>query len=152
MLLIDSGKNKKDEKILTRKEARKQAFFILFEQAVQPKPAQEAFDDAAEARDFALKPFIKALVTGVESNNEKIDQEIKGNLKGWSLSRISKISLAILRLSVYEILFEPTIPVGVTINEAVELAKEYGSKDDAPYINGVLSAIEKTAQYKKTAT
>lgn len=134
---------------MTRKEAREQAFTILFEQTIQPKTTQEAFEDAVEARDFVIKPFIAALATGVEANTDTIDAEIKKNLKGWSFSRISKMTLAILRLAVYEILYEPSIPVGVTINEAVELGKVYGNKDDAPYINGVLSAVEKTADYKK---
>lgn len=139
----------KDEFILTRKEAREQAFEILFEQTIQPKTAQEAFEDAVEARDFVVKPFIATLVTGVETNSEIIDTEIKKNLKGWSITRISKITLAILRLSVYEILFETDIPVRVTINEAVELGKVFGNKDDSSYINGVLSTIEKTAVYGK---
>ena len=134
---------------MTRKEAREQAFEILFEQTIQPKTAQEAFEDAVEARDFVVKPFIATLVTGVETNSEIIDTEIKKNLKGWSITRISKITLAILRLSVYEILFETDIPVRVTINEAVELGKVFGNKDDSSYINGVLSTIEKTAVYGK---
>ena len=134
---------------MTRREARKQAFIIIFEQAVQEKTTAEAFEDAIEARDFVVKPFIEGLVAGRESNSDEIDDVIKGQLKGWSLSRISKISLAILRLAVYEILFDPTIPVSVSINEAVELAKEFGSNEDASYINGVLSAVEKTAEYKK---
>ena len=74
---------------------------------------------------------------------EQIDSVISKNIRGWNMQRISKVTLALLRLSVYEILFDDTIPAGVSANEAVELAKKYGGKDDAPYINGVLSSVIK---------
>lgn len=134
---------------MTRSEAREQAFILLFEQIVQQKTIEEIVEDAVEARDFITKPFIEQLAMGTERNTEAIDELISQNLKGWSLGRLSKVSLAILRLAVYEILFESGTPVSVSINEAVELAKKYGGSDDASYINGVLSSIEKTAEYKK---
>ena len=134
---------------MTRKEAREQAFILLFEQTIQQKPAEEVFADAQEARDFVTKPFIRQLVLGVDTNSEAINEEVEKNLKGWKLRRLSRVSYTILRLSVYEILYEPTIPVSVSINEAVELAKKYGSQEDASYINGVLSSLEKTAKYTK---
>lgn len=121
----------------------------MFEQTVQDKTASEAIEDAVEARDFVVKPFIVGLVASRDRNSDEIDDVIKGQLKGWSLYRIPKVSLAILRLAVCEILFEPAIPVSVSINEAIELAKEFGSIEDASYINGVLSTIEKTAKYEK---
>ena len=78
---------------------------------------------------------------GVWSNLEKIDVIISENLQGWTITRISKVALAILRLSVYEIMFSDAVPVSVSINEAVELAKKFGGDDDPSYINGVLGSV-----------
>jgi len=136
---------------LTRKESREQAFVILFEQAIQKKSIKEIVADAQEARDFSLSAFTEQLVFGTEAQASLITETIQKNLKGWSIHRLSKVTYSILQLSVYEILFEADIPVGVSINEAVELAKTYGDKEDAVYVNGVLSTVEKTADYEKSA-
>lgn len=132
---------------MTRKEAREQAFILLFEQTFQPdKPMAEIWDDAAEVRDCETSGFVRRLVFGTESRREEADRLIEENLKGWSIRRISRVALAVLRLSVYEICFEPETPLGVAINEAVELAKKYAGEKDAAYINGVLSSIAKSRE------
>lgn len=128
---------------MKRKEAREQAFCILFEHAVTGETMDEILHAAAEARDFIPNSFAEEEAFGVEENLEQIDNVISKNIRGWNMQRISKVTLALLRLSVYEILFNDTIPAGVSANEAVELAKKYGGKDDAPYINGVLSSVIK---------
>ncbi|WP_369297620.1 transcription antitermination factor NusB [uncultured Neglectibacter sp.] len=128
---------------MKRKEAREQAFCILFEHAVTGETMDEILHAAAEARDFIPNSFAEEEAFGVEENLEQIDSIISKNIRGWNMQRISKVTLALLRLSVYEILFDDTIPAGVSANEAVELAKKYGGKDDAPYINGVLSSVIK---------
>lgn len=128
---------------MKRKEAREQAFCILFEHAVTGETMDEILHAAAEARDFIPNSFAEEEAFGVEENLEQIDSVISNNIRGWNMQRISKVTLALLRLSVYEILFDDTIPAGVSANEAVELAKKYGGKDDAPYINGVLSSVIK---------
>ncbi len=128
---------------MKRKEAREQAFCILFEHAVTGETMDEILHAAAEARDFIPNSFAEEEAFGVEENLEQIDSVISKNIRGWNMQRISKVTLALLRLSVYEILFDDTIPAGVSANEAVELAKKYGGKDDAPYINGVLSSVIK---------
>ena len=70
---------------------------------------------------------------------------ISKNLKaGWKINRISKVSLALLRLAVYEMLYRDDVPVSVSINEAVELSKKYTVKDDTSFINGVLGAVAKS--------
>lgn len=128
---------------LTRREAREQAFLILFEQAVSRKTVDEVLTDAAEARDFIPDEFAERVADGVTEHTQEIDELISAHIRGWNLNRLSKVALALLRLSVYEILFEASVPASVSINEAVELAKEYGGKDDAPYINGVLASVVK---------
>ena len=135
--------------LLTRHEAREQAFEIIFEQVVSEKTTDEILTDALDARDFVVDKFAKHVAVGVEENAERINEAIASSIKGWNINRISKVCLAILKLSVFEILFEENLPVSVSINEAVELAKIYGGENDAPYVNGVLSTIEKKMEYNK---
>ena len=73
----------------------------------------------------------------------EIDQLISSNLIGWTINRLSRVVLSILRLAVYEIKISNEIPTSVAINEAVELAKKFGADDDSSYINGVLGTIAK---------
>ncbi len=128
---------------MTRRESREQAFCILFEQAVGGEPVQNILQAANEARDFVPSSFAEAEAFGVEEHREELDGVISQNIKGWSIRRLSKVTLAALRLSIYELLHDDSIPDGVAINEAVELAKKFGGKDDAPYVNGVLSSVVK---------
>ena len=90
-----------------------------------------------------LPKFTCELIDGVLDNIEEIDDVISRNLKGWSIERISKVSLCVMRIAVFEILKCDSIPDSVSINEAVELAKTYSTDKDANYINGVLGVIVK---------
>ena len=129
--------------IMTRKESREIVFAILFERAITDATAEEIIENSEESRGLEMNDFIKSHVFGAEEKEAEIDEVIKRNLKRWTFSRLSKVSVALLRLAVWEMLFDENIPVGVSINEAVELAKTYGGKDDAAYINGVLSSVAK---------
>lgn len=128
---------------MTRRDAREQAFCLLFEQAVGGEAMESIIQAAHEARDLAPDPFAEQLAYGAEEHQEELDQVIAGHLRGWSFRRLSKVALALLRLAVYELLFEEDIPTSVSINEAVELAKTYGGQGDASYINGVLGSVAK---------
>lgn len=97
-----------------------------------------------ESDDMASKVFIKEKTLRIIENIEEIDQVICKKALDWDISRIAKVEIAILRLAVYEIMFDPEIPDGVAINEAVELAKKYGTDDHAPsFVNGVLAQVVK---------
>ncbi|MFI3325337.1 MAG: transcription antitermination factor NusB [Clostridia bacterium] len=128
---------------MTRHELREFAFVLVFEQAVTKGSMQEIIDSAEELREVKVEKFAQTLALGVEANIEKIDEVINKFSRGWSVTRLSKVSAATLRLAVYELLFETKTPIGVSINEAVEIAKKYGDKDDASYVNGVLSSVSK---------
>ena len=127
---------------VSRYKIREQAFFLIFESLFSDTDIDEIADNAGDARDeFLCKEAIDR-AKGVQDNLTVIDEKIAVNLKaGWKLSRISKVSLAILRLAVYEMLYDEEIPVSVSINEAVELAKKYSVEDDASFVNGVLGAV-----------
>ncbi len=129
---------------MTRHEAREQAFAVIFEKSFNEAASfQEIIDGAQECELVKINGFAGSLLNIVEENFEKIDETIKGSLVNWSLQRLPKVSLAVLRLAVAEILFNEDVPVSVSVNEAVEIAKTFGSEEDASYINGVLSSIVK---------
>ena len=136
----------------SRHESREQAFVLLFEKTVNDDPMADIIEMAVEARGIEMDEYCEKLTSLTELYLEQIDAEIEANLRGWSLRRLSKVALALLRLAVYEMKWEDSIPTSVSINEAVELAKTYGGKDDAPYINGVLASVAKTlpASQEKT--
>jgi len=90
-----------------------------------------------------VKEFTLLLVKGVISSLSEIDKEINNYTNNWSLERITNIDRNILRIAIYEILYLKNIPKSVSINEAVELAKKYGTKNSFSFVNGVLGKIDK---------
>lgn len=89
------------------------------------------------------KNIIESQIFNIIENLDKIDEIIKENSIGWSIDRIDKVDLAILRLAIFEMVFEKDIPNKVAINEAIELSKEYSSEKSHKFINGILASIEK---------
>ena len=134
---------------MKRRDAREQAFCLLFQQTCSGDPVDEILQAANEARDIAPDSFAEALCRGVEDNLGEIDGEIESHLKGWNMRRLSKVALTLLRLAAYELIFEGETPPAVSINEAVELAKTYGTQGDPAYINGVLGSIAKERRPEK---
>lgn len=94
--------------------------------------------------------FSRILIAGTIENCEHIDELIKGHLKNWEFKRVNKVSLAILRMSVYSLLFMKEIHSSVIINEAVDIAKNYGPKDSYRFINAVLDTIRKEMEEVQT--
>ena len=95
-------------------------------------------DENAEIKDFAYR-----LAKGTLENLEKIDILIKDRLQNWDFSRIATVDRNILRSAVYELVFRDEIPVAVTINEAIEIAKDYSGKESSKFVNGILDKIKK---------
>lgn len=127
---------------MTRHESRELAFILVFEKSFQNElSVVELIESARELELFPTNTFAENLAKKVYDNLQEIDALIDGNLVGWSSKRISKVSRAILRLSVCEMLYSEGLPVGVAINEAVEIAKKYATNEDASYVNGVLGSI-----------
>jgi len=126
---------------MNRRKSREQAFILLFESSFNLQEIDKIVKEAECARGEKLDDFSKSLLYGTIENTENIDKYIDGNLNGWQKSRLSYVVISILRLSLYEILYCDEIPSGVSINEAVELAKKYGSPEEASYINGVLGSV-----------
>ena len=128
---------------ISRFKAREQGFILVFEKIFHPEPIEEIISNAEESRDMVVDSYAMELVNGVYDNANSIDSLIDSKLKkGWTIKRISKTSLAILRLAVYEMKYVDSVPESVAINEAVELAKKY-TVDESKFINGVLGSIAK---------
>jgi N utilization substance protein B len=103
-------------------------------------------DDKRSSLDEELKVFARLLIAGAIENIEEVDRQIKAHLQNWSFERLKKVDLAILRIGAYSLLFQKDIPAQITIDEAIEIAKEYGSEDSYRFINGVLDGIWKAAE------
>ncbi|WP_017855569.1 transcription antitermination factor NusB [Leptospira interrogans] len=128
-----------------RRTSREIAVMALYQLELTQPPLKEVlkfkwYDKKTEPeeRDFAV-----SIVNGVVKNQEQIDTLIKKYSKNWDFSRISIVNKAILRLSIYALLYTWEVPKNVTIDEAVELTKEFESEESARFVNGVLDAILK---------
>jgi len=136
----------------SRRKARILAFQTLFSKDFNNNSIEELirFDWMDEERlknyDDETITFAKLLIVGTLENLEDIDKAIKKQLQSWDFNRIVKVELAILRLSVYSILFQRDIPMAVTINEAIDIAKDYGSDEAYRFINGILDGIKKARE------
>lgn len=128
---------------MTRKEAREEAFIIVFEKIFRDDSIDDIISSAKEANLYKEDEYASDVAFGVYENIEKIDELIAKNSKGWSISRISKVTLAAMRIAVYEIYFRDDVPVSVSINEAVEIIKKFASVDDSSFANGILGTIAK---------
>ena len=130
---------------MNRRKAREIAFILIFEYRFQPDRAEtniaallEMYPDAESQKDY-----IEDVVLGFAKNAEEIDGKIAENAKGWSLSRISSVSLACLRLALYEILFREDIPNPIAIDEALNLVRKFEGEEAIGFVNGVLGKFEK---------
>ena len=127
---------------MTRREEREQALCFLYEAAFQTdEPPETIMENAALARSLEIGPYARKIFTGVTSSLPEIDVLIEPNLIGWKKSRISKLTMSILRLAAFELTKVKSVPTKVAINEAVELAKKFASPEDAAYINGILGSV-----------
>lgn len=131
---------------MNRSLSRELVFKLLYELEVQKENQLEQIDlyiENNEIKDKKTIEYLKEIVNGIKENREIIESLISKNLKkDWSIDRISKVNLAILKLAIYEIKFMD-LPYKVGINEAVELAKKYGDDGSKQFVNGVLASIIK---------
>ena len=130
---------------MSRKTARRYAFEIIFQLPFQPDidavSALDAYpEDNLPKISAGERRFVIETVTGVLGRLEAIDNLISTNSENWDISRLNRIDLAAMRLAVYEISYTDT-PIGVSVNEAVDLAKTYSGDESGRFVNGVLTKI-----------
>lgn len=130
------------EKQPSRRKQRVWAVQILYIIEISKLTHQEAFDNfLSYEKQAQFAVYTQKLVQGVIADKEQIDAKINAALKNWQLSRIGKVDLCILRLSLYELLAELNIPGAVIVNEAIELAKGFIGHEGASFINGILDKV-----------
>ncbi len=127
----------------TRRKGRELALQVLYQIEVTGDASTTAvelfmghFEGSAMAREFARR-----LVSGVSTNKEKIDRLIEQSADHWRLRRMAKVDLTILRMATYEMLFCSDIPMNVSMDEAIEIGRRFGSVDSSTFINGVLDQV-----------
>ncbi len=128
---------------MTRHQMREAAFMLTFEKLFSDASADEIISIAKESDLFELNDRAIDLFRGVDEKREELDEIIKKYLKNWTIDRISKVSLAVLRIAVYEIFYVEDISDEIAISEAVKIAQTYTLKDDVNFINGVLASVVK---------
>lgn len=129
---------------MTRREIREQIFQMLFRiefYGPEERKEQMQYETDEERKKNRDEVYIQDKINDVNEHLEQIDAIINEAAHGWKTSRMGKVDLTLLRLAVYEIRFEEDIPTGVAINEAVELAKKYGTESSPAFINGILAKI-----------
>ena len=130
---------------MKRRELREHIFEILFRVEFMSENDMEEqmdlfFEDLAEARPDDVD-YMKNKYLAVREKMPMIDIMIDEKSTGWKTSRMGKVELTILRLAVYEMLFDEDVPVTVAINEAVEIAKKFGGDDTPAFVNGILAKV-----------
>jgi N utilization substance protein B len=139
----------------SRRLSRIIAFQTLFRYDFTGEAIEELIDfswidkEKREKLTDDVLDFSTLIVTGTINHLEKIDETIKQHLEHWDFNRLSKVDRANLRISVYCILFQESIPPTVTIDEAIDIAKEFGNDDSYRFVNGVLDSIYKSLKEKK---
>jgi N utilization substance protein B len=132
----------------TRRKGRELALQALYQIEITGDPSAGAVD--LFLRHFEgtprAKEFARRLVSGVVSQRPAIDQAIEQSTENWKLARLAKVDLVILRMATYELVFCPDIPSTVSLDEAIEIGKRFGSADSAPFINGVLDHVAQAAK------
>lgn len=132
---------------MSRKTAREEAMKILYEMEITKSNPDEILNNYFENLEKPIgdeeRKYITEAVNGVSGKKAEIDSYISKYLKGWNISRIAKVDLAIMRIAVYEMMDRKDVPGAVAVNEAVEIAKKYSDNNSPSYINGVLANVMK---------
>jgi N utilization substance protein B len=130
-----------------RSRAREVALQLLFQHDFNPNVPRPAVEQLAQdrLRDPDLKTFCLSLYDGVLAHREDIDRRLAEAAENWRLPRMAAVDRNVLRLGAHEVLFTPETPPEVAINEAIELARRYGSADSPAFVNGVLDRLRRGA-------
>ena len=135
---------------MSRREIRDSAFKLVFEQLLRDDDIQELYDIAEEIDEIIVNDEVKKIVEGTLAHAEELDNIISGYSKSRSLSRISKLNIAILRIALYESLYDENTPMNAAISEAINLSDTYSYKEDTKFINGVLGAFSRDQKQKES--
>ncbi|MFC5463176.1 transcription antitermination factor NusB [Lederbergia graminis] len=125
---------------MKRRVAREKALQALYQIDMSGADPAEALEYVLEEEESDI--FLKTLIEGTMENRNEIDEEIEKHLEKWTLSRLAKVDLNILRIGVYELKYLKDAPSNVVLNEAIEIAKRFGDEKSSKFINGILSKVK----------
>ena len=129
--------------MLNRHESREAVLGLVFENEYGIyEDKQELYTTALAAREIEENEYIKTVFFGVIEKADELDANIEKYAKGRKLARIAKVAKSIMRIAIYEMLYIDSIPASVSINEAVELIKEYDDEKTKGFVNGILNAVK----------
>jgi len=131
---------------MSRRDIRDSAFKLVFEQLLRDDDIQELYDIAEEIDEITVNDEVKEIVEGTLAHADELDAIISGYSKSRAVSRISKLNLAILRIALYECLYDDNTPMNAAISEAIKLSMMYTYQEDTAFINGVLGAFSRDSQ------
>jgi len=117
---------------MRRSDQRREAVFALYQHEVTGRPLEELLD--------GTKPFTRELAQGADAHRSELDDEIAAHARGWTIDRIAPLEKNVMRVALYELRHRDDVPAEVTLDEAVNLTKEYCGADAPGFVNGVLGA------------
>lgn len=123
---------------------REAVFILTFEEIFTNESTEQLIKTAVECESFEINDAAEQMFEGIILHKDEIDEIIKRYLKNWSINRISKVSLAVLRVAVYEMTYCDDISDEIAVSEAVKIAQSYTLKDDVNFINGVLGSYSRS--------
>ncbi|MBU3819005.1 MAG: transcription antitermination factor NusB [Candidatus Faecalibacterium intestinavium] len=134
------------ENLLPRRQARENAFLLAFSQTFGDVPLHEALQANRECdEDRPVDAFGAYLLRTYYEHSAEVDDQISAHLRGWTIARLPRVTVTVLRLAIAEMLFGDENKPGVAINEAVELTKKYGAEEDYQFVNGLLGSVAREA-------
>lgn len=135
----------------SRRQVREAAFLLSFEKMFRDDPLEDIFEAAKEVDDFEFDDEAKELVRTICEKSDELDAIISEFSDKRAVSRIPKVNLAILRIAIYEAIYDDRVPVNVAISEAVRLTQLYALNSDISFVNGVLGSFSKSDHVKDKA-
>ncbi|MBQ9809375.1 MAG: transcription antitermination factor NusB [Ruminococcus sp.] len=134
---------------MTRREIRDSAFKLVFEQLLRDDDINDLYEIAEEVDEITVNDEVKKIVEGTLEHAQELDEIISGYSKSRSIARISKLNLAILRIALYESIYDDNTPMNAAISEAIKLSMTYTYQEDTSFINGVLGAFSRDSKKKE---
>lgn len=129
------------ENLLPRREARENAFLVAFSATFGDLPLEEVLETNRESEEHVVDAFGEQLLRLYYNHSAEVDDLIGERLRGWTMKRLPRVTLAVLRLGVAELVFGQEKMPSVVINEAVELMKKYGDDEDYQFVNGLMGSV-----------
>ncbi len=135
----------------SRRKGRELALQALYQLEITSETSEEALSPLWESVDAAepAKDFARDLVRGVMDRREEIDRRIEAASEHWRLERLSRVDLTVIRIAVHELTASPPLPVEIAVNEAVELARRFGTEESAAFVNGLLDEVAERLELKR---